>query len=90
MLEIEKVENGKKKDGYWHEAKKNQQVVHNILPIVEALCPGYFFFFLFDNARSHFVYVKDVFQVQDMNKESGEKQPILQNGWFDIQAGCIT
>ena len=93
LLETEAVEifeYGKNNDGYWDGAKLHQQVVHKALPIAEAFYPGYFLLFLFDNATSHSVYAKDALQVQNMNKGSGRKQPILRDGWFDNGAGRIT
>ena len=49
---------------------------------MEALCLNYSLLFLFDNATSHSVYIKDTFQAKDMNKRSGRKQPILCDRWF--------
>ena len=83
LQEIEAVEifeYEKNNDGYWDEAKLHKQVVNKALPIAEALYPEYSFIYLFDNATSHSIYAKDVLQVKDMNKEYGEKQPVLRNG----------
>lgn len=55
-------------------------MVKKALPIVKALYLDYLFLFLFDNATSHFVYAKEVFQAKDINKRSEEKQPILRDG----------
>lgn len=77
---VEIFEYGKNNDGYWDGAKLHKQVVNKALPIAEALYPGYSLLFLFDNATSHSVYVKDALQVKDMNKGCGGKQPVLRNG----------
>lgn len=60
---VEIFEYGKNNDGYWDRAKLYKQVIDKALPIAEALYPGYFLFFLFDNATSHSVYAKDALQV---------------------------
>lgn len=93
LLETEAVEifeYGKNNDRYWDKARLHQQVVNKALPIAEALYPGYSLLFLFDNATSHSVYAKDALQVQDMNKASGRKQPILRDGWYDNGDSRIT
>ena len=43
-------------------------MVNQVLLIVEAIYLGYLFLFFFDNAINHFMYAKDVLQVEDMNK----------------------
>ena len=50
---------GKNNDGYWDGAKLYQKVVKKALSIAKALYPNYSLLFLFDNATSHFVYLKD-------------------------------
>ena len=67
-----------------------KQVVEKALPIAKALYPGYSFCFLFDNATSHFVYIKDVLQIKDINKRVGGKQLILRNKWFNQEGVRIT
>lgn len=57
-------------------------MANKALPIAEAFYPGYSLLFLFDNATSHSVYVKDALKVKDMNKGVGGQQPQLRNGWF--------
>lgn len=57
-------------------------MVNKALPIAVAFYPGYSLLFLFDNATSHSVYVKDALQVKDMNKDVSGQQPQLRNGWF--------
>ena len=81
---MEIFEYGKNNDGYWDGAKLHHQVMKKALPIAEALYPGYSLLFLFDNATSHSVYAKDALQVKDMNKGIGGKQPILRNGWYNL------
>ena len=80
---LEIFEYRKNNDGYWDGAKLHNQVVNKALPITQALYPGYSLLFLFDNVTSHSVYSKDAFQVKDINKGLGGKQPILRNAWFD-------
>ena len=46
-------------------------MVNKALFIAEALYLNYSPLFFFDNATSHSVYVKDVLQVKDMNKGTG-------------------
>ena len=58
-------------------------MVKKAFPIAKTLYSSYLLLFLFDDATSHFVHVKVVFQAKDMNKVSGGKQPILRNEWFD-------
>ena len=70
---IEMFEYRKNNDGYWDEAKLHKQVVSKALPIAEAFYPKYSLLFLFDNTTSHSVYTKNAFQVQEMNKDVGEK-----------------
>ena len=92
LLETEAVkifEYGKNNDEYWDGAKLHQQVVNKALSIAEVFYPGYLLLYLFDNATSCFVYAKDAFQVQDMNKGCGGKQPILRDKWFDNGDGCL-
>lgn len=47
---------------------------------MKAHYPGYLFLFLF-NTTNYFIYIKDVFQVKDINKNSRGKQSILCNYW---------
>lgn len=68
----------KNNNRYWNGAKLHQQVVYKALLIAKAFFLGYLFFYLFDNAKCHLVYTKDVLQVQDINKRSGGKQSSLQ------------
>ena len=64
-------------------------MINKALPIAKAFYPGYSLFYLFDNATSHSIYVKDVLQIKDMNKRCGRKQSVLRNGWFDQGNDCI-
>lgn len=80
---VEIFEYEKNNDGYWDGAKLQQQVINKVLPIAEVFYPGYSFLFLFDNVISHFIYVKDAFQVKNINKRCEEKQLILCNRRFD-------
>ena len=57
------------------------------LLIAEALYPGYYILFMFDNATSHSVYAEDALFANKMNKGSGSKQVILRNGWYIDQRG---
>ena len=59
-------------------------MIDKAIPIAEALYPGYSFLFMFDNATSHAVYAADALCSGNMNKSSGGKQPLLRNGWFEI------
>lgn len=43
------------------------------LLIAEALYPGYYILFMFDNATSHSVYAEDALCANKMNKGSGSK-----------------
>lgn len=54
------------------------------LPIAKAFYPRYSFYFLFDNATSHFLYAKDALHVKDMNKSIKSKQPQLRNRWYNL------
>lgn len=69
----------KNNNKYWDRTKLHEQVVSNALPIVKALYPGYLLIFLFNNVTSHFVYVKDVLCIRDINKSLKGKQPYLYN-----------
>lgn len=80
---VEIFEYGKNNDDYWDGAKLYQQIVNKALPIAKALYLSYSLLFLFDNATSHSVYVKDALQVKDINKSSERKQPVLRNDWFE-------
>ena len=44
---------------YWDRSKLYQQMVKKVLPIAEALYPGYFLLILFNNVTSHSIYAKD-------------------------------
>ena len=54
------------------------------LPIAEALYSRYSLLFLFDNITNHSVYVKNLLQVTDMNKDIKGKQPQLHNKWYNL------
>ena len=87
LIETEAVkifEYGKNNDGYWDGLKLLKQVVEKTLPIAEALYPGYSFLFMFDNATSHAVYADDALCAGNMNKSSEGKQPLLRDGWFEV------
>lgn len=81
---------GKNNNRYWDEAKLHKQVVEKALSIAKTFYPGYSLCFLFDNITSHFIYIKDILQIKDINKESGRKQRILHNRWYDHKDVQIT
>lgn len=58
---------------YLDKAKLYEQIINKALLIVEALYLGYSLVFLFDNATSHLVYIKNVLYTEKINKRSGEK-----------------
>lgn len=58
-------------------------MVKKAFPITETLYLGYSFVFLFNNANSHFVYIKNALPAKNMNMGARKKQPVLRNGWFD-------
>lgn len=64
----------KNNGGYWDGAKLRHQAIHKVLPIAEALNPGYSLLFLFDNATSHSIYVENALCTINMNKGVGGKQ----------------
>ncbi len=68
---------------YWDRSKLQYQVVTKALLIAEANYPSYFLLFLFDNAKDHFVYAKNVLCTMQMNKEVGGKKLWLWNKWFE-------
>ena len=81
---VEIFEYRKNNDGYWDGAKLHLLVMKKVLPIAEALYPRYSLLFLFDNATNHSIYAKDALQVKDINKNIGDKQPQLRNGWYNL------
>lgn len=44
----------------------------------EALYPGYALLFMFDNATSYLIYIKDARQVANINKGLGGEKAFLQ------------
>ena len=91
IIEAVKIfEYGKNNNRYWDRAKLHKQVVEKALSIAEALYLGYSLCFLFDNMTSHSIYIKNAFQIKDINKRVGKKQFILRNGWFDQKGVQIT
>lgn len=80
---VEVFEYEKNNNSYWDGAKLHQQVVNKALSTAEALYPGYSLLCFFDNTTSRSVYAKNVLQVKDMNKDIGDQQPQLRNGWFN-------
>ena len=76
---IEIFEYEKSNNGYWDRPKLYHQVVTKVLPIAEALYPGYSLLFLFNNTTSHFIYAQNALCTANINKEVEEKQPILCN-----------
>lgn len=81
---VEIFEYGKNNDGYWDGPKLLKQVIEKAIPIADALYPGYSLLFMFDNATSHAVYAKDALCTGGMNKGSGGNQPLLRDGWFEV------
>lgn len=75
-------EYGKMEEGYWTDKHLLNQIQKKALPIGEALYPGYALLFIFNNATSHSIYAKDVFQVANMNKGLGGQQAFLRPGWY--------
>lgn len=57
----------KNNNRYQNKTKLYHQVMIKVLPITKALYPSYFLPFLFDNTTSYFVYIKDMFQVKEIN-----------------------
>lgn len=47
-----------------------KQVITKVLPIVEALYPGYQLLFLFDNVINYLVFALDVLQVDEISKKN--------------------
>lgn len=86
---VELFEYGKTNKGYWNGSKLHKQVVNKVLPIAEALYPGYSILFLFDNATSHSVYAQNVLRIAQMNKGIGKQQPWLHDGWHEKDGARI-
>lgn len=57
---VEIFEYKKNNDKYWDKTKLYQQVVNIALSIVETFYLEYSLLFLFDNAISYFIYIKDI------------------------------
>lgn len=72
---VELFEFEKTNESYWNGSKLHKQMVNEALPITEALYPGYFLLYLFDNATSHFVYTQNALRTAQMNKRIGGQQP---------------
>lgn len=70
-------EYGKIKERYWTGEHLLDQIQKKALSIAKALYPGYVLLFMFENATSYLVYVKDTLQVANMNKGSGSQQAFL-------------
>ena len=61
----------KQNERYWDGGKLHRRVVNKVLPIAEALYPGYSPLFLLDNATSHSFYVEDALRTQNISKGIG-------------------
>lgn len=79
---VEIFEYRKNNDGYWDKTKLHQQVVTKALLIAKALYPSYSLIFLFDNATSHSVYIRDTLRIGDININLRSKQSYLHNNWY--------
>lgn len=69
----------KNNDRYQDGAKLYQQMVHKALSITKTLYLEYSFPYLFDNVINNSIFVKDILQVKDINKEYKRNQAILCN-----------
>lgn len=58
---------------YWESVYLLDQVKKQALSIATVLYLGYQYFFLFDNATSHAIYLEDALRVQKINKGPGRQ-----------------
>lgn len=65
---IKKFQYKKNNNEYWDKAKLYQQVINKLVLIAKALYLNYSLVFLFDNTTSYFVYIKDILQTKNINK----------------------
>lgn len=71
-FEYKKIE-----EGYWTGEHLLDQIINKALPIAESLYSGYELLFIFDNATSHSIYIKDVLQGAYINKGLDGQQLLL-------------
>lgn len=65
----------KSNNRYWNGAYLHKFFFEKALLITKAFYLKYSPYFLFNNKINHFVYAKKVFQVKEIKKEVGKKQP---------------
>lgn len=70
-------------DGYWDGVKIVSQIRDKALPTVEALYPGCQAIFMFDNAKSHAIFAKEAFRVNQTSKGTGGTQLFIREGWYE-------
>lgn len=75
-------EYSKIEEGYQTGEYLLNQIQNKALPIEKALYPNYELLFIFDNAMSHAIYVKDALQVGNMNNGFGSQQLFLRPDWY--------
>ena len=76
---------------YWMDKHLLDQIKSKVLPIAEVLYPGYELLFMFDNATSHAIYIKDALQVAHINKSPRSQHSFLQADWYkNIDREIIT
>ena len=80
---MEMLTPGKNEEGWWTADHLLDQIQKKMLPIFEALHPGSFGVFLFDNSTNHGAFAEDALNTAKMNLLPGGKVPKLRNGWFE-------
>lgn len=80
---VEILKYGKNNNKYQDKAKLYKLIVSKALPIAKAFYLKYSLLFLFDNVTNHSVYIKNILQIQEMNKNIRGKEAQLYNGWFE-------
>ena len=73
---------GKNDDGWWKAENLVHQFKTKAIPMFDRLHPNCAAVFLFDNSTNHGAFADDALNVNNMNLNSGGKQPILRDGWF--------
>ena len=80
-------EYGDKGEGYWKGEDIVQQVLNKAIPVFEKEhgkeCKACF---LFDNSSNHGVFAEDALVAERMNLNSGGKQPLMRDGWYESSA----
>ncbi|CAG8536262.1 15820_t:CDS:2 [Cetraspora pellucida] len=78
-------------DGYWKAEHMLEQLVSKVIPVFEILHSGCIGMFCFDQFTNHNAMAEDALIAKKMNLSSGEKQPMMQNGWFIDETGkkCV-